>query len=939
MSLAAALWAQSTSAGTTVDNLRSTFELGRVLSWGPLEWALLALGVLVVGTLVVVFYLRDCAELGGAIAAVLITLRMLAFVGLLWVFLEPQIRDERDVVTNSRVLMLVDTSQSMGISDEESQGRRIDEWIAVLEQGDLLSRLRQTHDVSVLKFDTTTEVVTSALYKFRQEEQQRQALAAAAESRRQREPASLTLFERLWPFVVPAVMVVIALLCLWLVADFSFAVRLGGSAVALLLGAALAWYWLVQQQKYDDATALRGQRSLFATPQSPEGEQAPLAIDWRQALNPVGSETRLGEALRRVLDEERGRPLAGIILVTDGRNNAGVSPESVIRSLTAQRDQRPAAAEQVPPLYVIGLGTVRNITAVRVADVEAPPRAFAGDAYLLRAHIESFGLSNTPVTVELLRRKPGEPPEAAQQVATVTETLSQDGQIVVVPFKLGPEDQPGTIVYTVRVRPPSSNIRPTPDMQHDKQVEIVDQKTRVLLLAGGPSREYQFLRNQLKRDPTMIVHVLLQTARPGISQDADRILDDFPRDRRELFGDGTADNPGYDCIVCFDPDWRRLSPEQITLLEEWVSSEAGGLIVIPGPVHTDTWAQSQREGMDKLRALYPVEFHRHFTLLENSKFDRDEAFPIRFVDENNDRASRDGPSAEFLWLGDNEPQSSAAWKSFRGVYGYYPVKGAKPLATVHARFGDPSSDPEQGGVVYMCSQFYGAGRVFYLGSGEMYRIRAVDEAYFETFYTKLIRHVSQGRLLRGTSRGRLDVKGDRFPLGSTVAVVAQLKNERLEPLQADKVILKLYFPDDRTVRDVELAAQPDRPGSFAGQFGVYQQGTYKLLLEIPGAEGSERFLSRSIDVRLPDRERENTQRNDPLLTQLATATRGHYYTSVTEATTADSPQDVVRKLPDAQRVKPMSDQPRPLWDNQWTLFAICGALCLEWLIRRLSKLA
>ena len=56
---------------------------------------------------------------------------------------------------------------------------------------------------------------------------------------------------------------------------------------------------------------------------------------------------------------------------------------------------------------------------------------------------------------------------------------------------------------------------------------------------------------------------------------------------------------------------------------------------------------------------------------------------------------------------------------------------------------------------YFVEQFYGSGRVFYMGSGEMWRLRRLDPAYFDQFYTKLIRHVSQGRLLRGSSRGVL----------------------------------------------------------------------------------------------------------------------------------------------------------------------------------------
>ena len=82
-------------------------------------------------------------------------------------------------------------------------------------------------------------------------------------------------------------------------------------------------------------------------------------------------------------------------------------------------------------------------------------------------------------------------------------------------------------------------------------------------------RDYQFLRNQLHRDKSMIVDVLLQTAQPGISQDAAKILDQFPSTRKELYQ--------YDCIVAFDPDWTKLDAAQVDLLEKWVSEEAGGL--------------------------------------------------------------------------------------------------------------------------------------------------------------------------------------------------------------------------------------------------------------------------------------------------------------------------------------------------------------------------
>jgi len=92
---------------------RETFEFGRILNFGPIQWLLLILAVVVIVAMVVFFYIRDCVEAGPVIAFILITLRLGAFAGLLFIYLQPQIRREYDQVINSRALLLIDTSLSM----------------------------------------------------------------------------------------------------------------------------------------------------------------------------------------------------------------------------------------------------------------------------------------------------------------------------------------------------------------------------------------------------------------------------------------------------------------------------------------------------------------------------------------------------------------------------------------------------------------------------------------------------------------------------------------------------------------------------------------------------------------------------------------------------------------------------------------------------------
>ena len=107
--------------------------------------------------------------------------------------------------------------------------------------------------------------------------------------------------------------------------------------------------------------------------------------------------------------------------------------------------------------------------------------------------------------------------------------------------------------------------------------------TRVLLIAGGPSREYQFLRNLLNRDTKHIqLDVLLQSRPEGGFEDP-AYLGTFPN-REEL--------AHYDVVVAMDPEWDRLGPETADALEHWVADEAGGLILVPGVVNAGSLIQN-----------------------------------------------------------------------------------------------------------------------------------------------------------------------------------------------------------------------------------------------------------------------------------------------------------------------------------------------------------
>lgn len=622
------------------------------------------------------------------------------------------------------------------------------------------------------------------------------------------------------------------------------------------------------------------------------------AAPWRDRLAPQGVETRLGEALRDALAAERARPLSGVVLVTDGAQTSGLSAEVAAAE---------ARADDVR-LMPIGLGASRMQVSVQVADLTAPPRALPGDPFTVTGYLAASGLAGKAARVELLWKPAGDDQAAATTLGARDVELPADGEPLPVRFEVTPAElgRRTLELRVVGVEEPQD----TRDDHRTAEIEIVDRKLRVLLAAGGPGREYQYLRGVLHRDREVALDAYLQTAAPGASQDAATLLAEFPATPAEL--------EPYDVIVAIDCDWTAIGAAAVESLERWVAEQAGGLILVAGPVNTERWAQ--RDDAALLARLFPVEFSRRLTLASLSTA----STRPRAV-----RLTSAGREADFLQLADHAEQSADAWQRFEGVFGQQAVRRAKPGATIYATADDPTLD--ESGNVLLAGQFYGAGSVFYLGTAELWRLRRLGEGYFERLYTQIIRHVAEGRLARGSSRGVLLANHDRSTVGQAVEVELRLA-AALAGGAAPTAVLEVVAGDGSLQR-LTLEPSEASPLSYRGAWTPTAEGDYRLEAVLPDASGQR--LTRTVSVRLPDAERQRPQRNDALLSRLAERTAGKYFVGVDAAL---APGGVVDGLPDRSLVQPQLQEPRPLWDNAGMLGALVALLSAEWLIRRLARL-
>jgi RNA polymerase sigma factor (sigma-70 family) len=278
---------------------------------------------------------------------------------------------------------------------------------------------------------------------------------------------------------------------------------------------------------------------------------------------------------------------------------------------------------------------------------------------------------------------------------------------------------------------------------------------RILLFAGGASREYQFLRAFLTREverkrAELAIH--LQGKTVGVVQDVppERFLDHFPtrfassddKDDPKLRVDNLAN---YDVIIAFDPDWMQLTTDQVRSLHRWVAESGHELVFIAGPVNTFRLARpADEKKLRPLLDLLPVQ-------LEDSRLapDSDGGNPAPLV------FSRAARGVEFLKLDDAHKGPTGGWEEFfhgtatgeakpgdpvvHGFYSCYPVKKARPGAVVLATLGKADGQP------YLVVGPQGKGRVVYIGSGETWRLRQYRQAYHERFWSQLVRHAAGNR--------------------------------------------------------------------------------------------------------------------------------------------------------------------------------------------------
>ncbi|MCA9061530.1 MAG: hypothetical protein KDA96_00645 [Planctomycetaceae bacterium] len=628
-----------------------------------------------------------------------------------------------------------------------------------------------------------------------------------------------------------------------------------------------------------------------------------------ELLQPRGAETRLGESLHALIGQSAGRTLSGVVVVTDGRGNAGLDP--------MQAHER--ASRSGTRLITLGVGSRRPQMNFWIAGMQSPTDVHNGDPFEINVVVQSSNANGESAVVRLFQQSAGSDGKDRRQVDEKTIEIADSTVPVTVSF---PQriTVPGQFEYVAMVElvdPQKSEIT-LADNERRREVEVTDRRMNVLLISSGPMRDYQFVRNTLFRHSGIESDVWLQSVTEEnsdmVSQESRQLLLEFPRTEALL--------AEYDVIVAFDPDWSRLSTEQQEWLNRWVERHAGGLIVVAGEIFTPRMAQDV-EAFKNIAVLYPVLLNRMLPEL-SLRQGADKAWPVGLTP--------DGRSSEFLKITDEQGNASTElWTSFEGIYRSYPVRGVRDGATVLLEYGNPRARTELGQPPFLAAQFYGAGRTIFLGSAETWRIRQISPQGHQQFWTSLIREAGQARRSRGTTRGLLLLDRTEASPGQPVNIRAQLYNSQMQPLRTESVTMSIIDAEGRPVSVPDrLMADGRGNGQYVNNFRPPRPGSYRITVPIP--ESSD-ILQASIEVLLPNLESQEPTQNVALLRSLPENTDGGYL-SLTDAAS-----QLASMLPDRSEPSVVDEQLRTLWDKSWLLFAAAGLLAFEWAMRRIFRLS
>jgi uncharacterized membrane protein len=607
-------------------------------------------------------------------------------------------------------------------------------------------------------------------------------------------------------------------------------------------------------------------------------------IERPDQLTFAGKRTKL-EAATDLLQQELGTvPLSGVVLITDGADNASKQWTDSLSKLESHKI----------PFYTVGVGSESITRDAEMVKVSAPRSTLKESSAVVDVSYRSHGFSGRKATIYVR--------ENGTLLKSEQVTLPADGEIAETTLDL-PVKNEGTRLFSFSLQAPDDRIPENNTL--DALVEIKNDHPQILYIEGEPRWEFRFIRRAVQDDPNIRVVTLLRSSqnkfyRQGIDKE-EMLAEGFPKKKEELFA--------FKGLIFGSIESTFFTQDQLKNVVDFVSNRGGGFMMLGG---RNSFSGGRYEN-SPIADILPVQM---------SSGDR---APV--IGRLKWTVTDVGRTHPLMKLAPDNTENVKQWADLPPLNDYNKTVDAKAGAIVLAR-GQAEQRSGQDPIL-LAYQRYGRGRTMALTTGSTWRwqmqMDAKDQTH-EMFWKQTL------RWLVNSSPDPVMISSDKdtYLPGETVHLSADISNKSFERMNNAKVVAKVTTPDGVT-EAIPLDWNGLGEGAYQAELNATAPGIYQV--DVEAAQGSENLGTNHTAFQVEDRpvEFSAASLDTRLLQSVASSTNGRYY-----------PLSKIGDVPDdAQYVDTPTSfvEQKDLWDVPFLFMLLCMTFGAEWFWRKRKGLA
>jgi uncharacterized membrane protein len=643
-----------------------------------------------------------------------------------------------------------------------------------------------------------------------------------------------------------------------------------------------------------------------------------------------GEASSIVTSLTSVADRYARRPMAGILLFTDG--NATDFSETGIEW------------SRYPPIYPVVLGDEETANDIGLRRVTASQTNFEAAPVTLAAEIEGEGFAGESVVVELLD-------EQGKLLQTRTVTDVRDEQAFSVRFQVKP-DRRGVLFYEVRAfaeseqglfdDPGKSSEATLLNNNRSVMVNRGRGPYNVLYVSGRPNWEFKFLNRALAEDDEIELHGLIRIAKrePKFQfrekdSDANRFFTNTDDEKKELveqydepvllrvghleqgqlsggFPKSTDEMFSYHALILDDLEADYFTQDQMSLIQDFVGRRGGGFLMLGG---MESFAEGDYH-RTPIADLLPVYLSGAKKLPEQREFTL--------------ALTREGKLEPWVRVRSTEQEEQKRLDEMPLLRTLNPVGALKPGAselsvvrTVRTQLGETRPA--------LVTQRFGKGRTGAFLIGDLWRWKLHQDSPDNEDLEKAWRQTIRWLVGDVPQRVKAEAVRKQDDPNRPVQIAVEVNDENFKPLDNAEVTVEITTPEDETLT---LTAEPEDAvsGQYASTYVPRAPGMYRAKVTARAPDGSEIKQTETGWVSEPAGDEFLTlQPNRDFLETIARESGG-------EVVRLGDLDSFVRTLPDRE-IPVVEPKIHAVWHKWGVFFLAVGLLVGEWGLRRWKGLA